>query len=267
MNTLVAVLALCLASANAYLPVGPKYVPDNVHARSAPKVVGGTDASATDAPWQISLVSSGWFGDSHICGGSLIGTNTAITAAHCCDGSTASTLKVKYGGLDRTALAITSAVSQVIMHPNWNSATIDSDYCILRLASAVSPGANVQLISVATSRPADGTQALLTGWGKTSGSTSTLPTKLQRVNMAILNQSGCNAKWGDVNPVTSTMICAQNPAASGCNGDSGGPLTVNGQLVGIVSWGANGCPPDTTARPTVYADPITVAPWISSNTQ
>lgn len=266
MKTLV-VLALCLAAVNAYLPVGPK-VADNVHGRSAgARVVGGVAATADRAPWQISLVSSGWFGDSHICGGSLIGTYTVLTAAHCCDGSTASSLKVKYGGLDRTKLATTNQVTEVIKHPNWNTNTIDSDYCILRLANAVVESDTVKIIKIAPSSPASGTEAHLTGWGLTQGSSSTLPTLLQYTPMAILSSEECNAKWSDVNPVTRSMICAQNPKASGCNGDSGGPLVANGLLVGVVSWGANGCPPDTTVRPTVYADPAAENEWIASNTK
>ena len=124
---------------------------------------------------------------------------------------------MKYGGVDRTNLATTNPVSQVIMHPSYSSSTIDSDYCVLILANAVNIGGNVQLISIASSAPATGATALLTGWGKTSGSTSTLPTQLQKVNMNILSSAECNALWSDVNPVTRTMICATNPAASGCN--------------------------------------------------
>lgn len=274
MKIFAAVLVLCLASANAYLPVGPKIV-DNVHARSGvnTRVVGGTNAVLGQAPYQISLVSSGWFGDSHICGGSLIGTNTVLTAAHCCDGSSASSLKVKYGSsVDRTKLATSNQVTQVIMHPGYSSSTIDNDVCVLRVANPVSTIAgNVELISVCDASPPTGTTVQLTGWGKTSGSTSTLPTILQIVSMSILSASECNGKWGDVNPVTNQMICATNPTASGCNGDSGGPLvhnagSANRCLAGVVSWGANGCPADTTVRPTVYADPASLKAWISSNT-
>jgi trypsin len=264
MKVFAAVLVLCLVSVNAYLPVGPKVV-DNVHARSAgTRVVGGTNAQIT--PWQISLVSSGWFGDSHICGGSLIGSKTVLTAAHCCDGSSASSLKVKYDGVDRTKLGTTNPVSKVTMHPQYSSSTIDNDYCVLTLTNTVSPSSTVALIEIADKSPASGEKAQLTGWGKTSGSTNTLPTQLQFVEMDILSADDCKPKWSDVNAITSNMICAQHKSASGCNGDSGGPLVSGGKLVGVVSWGANGCPPDTTVRPTVYADPASQKTWIQGLT-
>jgi len=265
MNALI-VLALCMVAVNAYKPMGPP-VTTNVHDRSAnPRIVGGEPASATQAPWQISLNSASWLGTSHICGGSLLGKRTVLTAAHCCDGGTTSSLSVKYGGLDRTKLANTRKVTKITMHPSYSSSTIDNDYCVLALDADANEETNVKYIKLAQSSPPTGTKADLTGWGRTSGSGGALPTALMHAQFDILSASECNTKWGDVNPVTKNMICAQNKAASGCNGDSGGPLVANGELVGVVSWGANGCPADTTVRPTVYADPAesSARAWILS---
>lgn len=104
------------------------------------------------------------------------------------------------------------------MHPQYSSSTIDNDVCILRLADTVGViSGKVELIKVCDASPATGTSVQLTGWGKTSGSTNTLPSLLQLVNMDILSAVECNAKWSDVNPVTAQMICATNPTASGCN--------------------------------------------------
>jgi len=258
----VAVLLLCAAVANAYIPMGPP-VAGYVQGRVDGRVVGGVPATASQAPFQISLNAQGSFGWSHICGGSLRDANTVITAAHCCDGFSASGLQVKYDGLDRTKLGQTRAVSQVLKNPSYSSSTIDYDYCLLKLASPASESATVKFIALATSSPANGASAQLTGWGKTAGSSSTLPTALQYAEFSIVSQSNCNSLWGDVNTVTPRMICASNSKASGCNGDSGGPLVSGGQLVGIVSWGANGCPADTTKRPTVYADVANQRTWLS----
>jgi len=261
MKTL-AVLVLSLAVANAYRAVGPP-VFENVHARSSgAKIVGGVAATQAQGPWQISLNQVSLFGSSHICGGSIVGSRAVLTAAHCCDGGTTSSLTTKYGGLVRTTLPVTNAVTAITKHPNWNTNTIDADWCLLTLANAVVTSDAVQIIPIADTPPASGTTCHLTGWGRTSGSSSTLPTALQYTSMSILSAADCHLKWGDVNAVTSNMICAQSATSSGCNGDSGGPLTVDGQLVGVVSWGANGCPQDTTTRPTVYACAATGKSWV-----
>ena len=80
-------LSASLTSAQLRLPL-----PDDVKARmpwlltepinsDAPfvKVVGGTAVGSGEAPWQIALLRSGSF----TCGGSLIGPQTVLTAAHC----------------------------------------------------------------------------------------------------------------------------------------------------------------------------------------
>lgn len=43
------------------------------------RIVGGDVVDIVDYPYQISLQS----GNSHICGGSIIGANYILTAAHC----------------------------------------------------------------------------------------------------------------------------------------------------------------------------------------
>ncbi|CAG2118213.1 unnamed protein product, partial [Medioppia subpectinata] len=154
-------------------------------------------------------------------------------------------------------------VSKILGHPQYNGNTIDYDYCLLKLASPAAESDGVQFATLASSSPADGANALLTGWGKTSGSSSALPTALQAANFAIVSQAKCHTLWSDVNTVTPRMICAAHQSASGCNGDSGGPLSVGNELVGIVSWGSNGCPADTTKRPTVYADVANQRTWLS----
>uniref|UniRef100_A0A670YCK3 Peptidase S1 domain-containing protein n=1 Tax=Pseudonaja textilis TaxID=8673 RepID=A0A670YCK3_PSETE len=47
--------------------------------RISGRIVGGTEASASKWPWQVSLQ----YGSAHICGGTIIDAQWVLTAAHC----------------------------------------------------------------------------------------------------------------------------------------------------------------------------------------
>jgi len=252
---------------NSYLPTVLACL---LHCDTSQAIVGG-EAENTPNPHLVSLVSSGWFGDNHICGGTIIGSKTILTAAHCVDGSTASSLKVKYGGTNRTDLKTTIQVTEVAKHPQWASSTRDSDVAILRLRAAVTDEDGNPLSTygqLATSSASTGAEVSISGWGTTHGSDNQLPGQQQGTTMEALEAGACTAKWSDVRPITGNMACAESESGSFCKGDEGGPVTdASGSTIyGVLSWRENGCPADTTVRPNVYADVAALSTWIDQFT-
>ena len=84
MNSFSVVFILLVFSVDAYFPVGPKVVGDVLPNNTF--IIQGYTAGSRQAPWQVSLALYGRLGYRHICGGSIIGNKTVLTAAHCCDG-------------------------------------------------------------------------------------------------------------------------------------------------------------------------------------
>merc|ERR1711944_253240 len=92
------VILLCVALAiQAKTRQGPLPVKFWNNVKNLPKVdepedriVGGADVDISERPFQVVFQ---WYG-SLICGGAWIGGNKVLTAAHCCDGSSASAVTV-----------------------------------------------------------------------------------------------------------------------------------------------------------------------------
>lgn len=223
------------------------------------RVVGGTAVTNGERPFQILLRRNGGFS----CGGSLIGTRTVLTAAHCVDGSenNPSIFSVTYNTLTQSG-GQTIQVSKVVKHSSYNSATIDYDYAILQLASAITPGTNAAVGTLVADGhdAADNAEVIVSGWGRTQGGGS-VSQNLLKASLNVVNRSTCGSRWGRTIPARG--ICAHSTQRSACNGDSGGPLTCGGQICGVVSWGSSSCLHQTL--PNVYARVGAVLAWIKAN--
>lgn len=253
--------------------VGPLDEQDELGSTSQ-KIVGGQSTVISNFPWQVSLQS---LSGSHFCGGSIVADKWVLTAQHCVDGQTASSLRVVAGITQRSQSASGQirAVQSIVRYPGFSMQTLRNDLALLQLATPLDlSGPNAKAVALAT--PADasagltaaGVMATVTGWGTLSQGSPSLPNTLQMVDVPLVSNATAQAAYvGDT--LYAEQIAAGGNAEDSCQGDSGGPLVVqasNGtyKQVGIVSYG-NGC--GNIGFPGIYTRVSSYTTWIDSKTQ
>lgn len=222
------------------------------------RIVNGVDTTIQDHPYQVSLQTNSGF---HFCGGSIIGEDLIVTAAHCMQRYKANEFKVRLGSTEYDQGGELVSVKAFKYHELYDPDTMVYDVAVIKLATPVRESSKIRYVKLAERTPATGTPAVVTGWGvKCFLLCSTAPKTLQVVEVDIVDENQCASseyKYGD--SVKETMVCAYSPKKDACQGDSGGPLVAENQLVGIVSWGI-GCA--ISGYPGVYCDVASVRTWI-----
>ncbi|XP_016947226.1 trypsin beta [Drosophila biarmipes] len=234
-------------------------IPEGLLPQLDGRIVGGQATTISSFPWQISLQRSG----SHSCGGSIYSSNVIVTAAHCLQSVSASSLQIRAGSSYWSSGGVVAKVSYFKNHEGYNANTMVNDIAIIKLSSSLSFSSTIKAIGLASSNPANGAAASVSGWGTQSSGSSSIPSQLQYVNVNIVSQSKCaSSSYSYGSQIKSSMICAAASGKDSCQGDSGGPLVSGGVLVGVVSWGY-GCA--ASNYPGVYADVAALRSWVIKN--
>ncbi|NWX33439.1 TMPS9 protease, partial [Notiomystis cincta] len=229
------------------------------------KIVGGTDASRGEIPWQVSLKED----SRHFCGATIIADRWLLSAAHCFNETVPEEIEAYVGttsrnGTDENAVKIN--VTRVIPHPLFDPMILDFDLAVLELARPLVFNKYIQpvCLPLAVQKFPVGKKCLISGWGDLQEGNDTKPEILQKASVGIIEQNTCNFLYNF--SLTDRMICAgfMEGLVDSCQGDSGGPLACEVTpgvfyLAGIVSWGF-GCA--QAMRPGVYSRITKLTDWI-----
>lgn len=281
-------------------PKGPITSPllpdkDDCGQSSSDRIVGGLPADLFDFPWMALIEYRRPDGNGFYCGGSLINKRYILTAAHCLKGRDLPTnweiVSVRLGeyNLETDVDCVSTPeynacsdkpvdvpVVERIAHEYYNpfDANQYNDIALLRLAHDVPTTDFIKPVCLPTyenviKQSWAGTNATVSGWGKSSDTTPDSSIKL-KVNVPVKSNKECENVYGGTSVSLSKLqLCAGGvDGKDSCRGDSGGPLMnlytapgeVNWYITGIVSFGPAKC--GLQGWPGIYTRVSEYVPWI-----
>ncbi|KAG5666615.1 hypothetical protein PVAND_014631 [Polypedilum vanderplanki] len=229
--------------------------------RGQGRIVGGRNTDITEVPHQVVL----FFNRGFTCGGSIINTNTILSAAHCTYGRNHANFQILVGETNRNQGSLIE-VSQVIQHEEYDDWELWNDVVILKIANHLTEGPTIHRVNLPTPGHIvpPGLTVVVSGFGDLQSGSGQFPQILQSVEVPAWSHQACVDIYPNEEIFADQHLCAGAQGRDACQGDSGGPLTENfGQhgsqiVIGVVSWGYS-C---AAQWPTVYARVSHFLPWI-----
>jgi trypsin len=190
------------------------------------EIIGGSKAQTRDFPFMAFVLAG-----NNLCGGTLIDSDSVLTAAHCVTdangnvrAASAFTLYVGKANVKKAKKGNRYGVSSVFRHPDYNAETFNNDVAVLKLNRAVTSGSPIAIVGSGSDQyQGAGQSVLVSGWGTTSVNKIKISMQLRVAQLAVNSQATCEADYPDDYDNT-TMMCASAAGRDSCQGDSGGPL-------------------------------------------
>ncbi|KAG4065746.1 hypothetical protein HA402_012424 [Bradysia odoriphaga] len=172
------------------------------------------------------------------CGGTVISSNSVLTAAHCVsrfgEPMQSNQIQVSLGRLNldvHESSGQNFTVAEVIIHPDFEFTDLNNDIAILRLSTHATYNNYVQPICMWPSNKKDlseivGRAGMVVGWGQTEK--GEMSRTLREASITVVNSRKCLAAYRDfaMHVILETHFCAGlRNGTSTCLGDSGGSMT------------------------------------------
>ncbi|XP_019381522.1 PREDICTED: plasma kallikrein isoform X1 [Gavialis gangeticus] len=237
------------------------------------RIVGGTDSSPGEWPWQVSLQVK-LTTQKHLCGGSIISDQWILTAAHCTDGYESPDIWRVYTGILKQSEINEDTrffrVQDIVIHPQYVIAETGYDIALMKLDKPMNFTDVQQPICLPSKEEANTvyTYCWVIGWGYAQ-ERGPIKDILQKANIPLVSKEECQSRYQE-HTINNKVICAgyKEGGKDACKGDSGGPLSCKHEeiwyLVGITSWGEGCARPEL---PGVYTKVAEYADWILEKTR
>ncbi len=181
----------------------------------------------------------------YFCSGTLIADNVVLTAAHCTESFSPSQIYIFFGNSVYESGTYRS-VSDIKIHPNWNSYSLDGDISLVFLSSSAPAGYDPVAplpASMGLSSADVGETLVFSGFGQTETGSSGVKLKASgTIGNVCTTSNDCSMGSYEVK---SGAIGYYQQTGGPCFGDSGGPAYImrNGQeyVGGVTSYGDQNC--------------------------
>lgn len=235
-----------------------------------PTVLGGSDITIADAPWQILFIIN----DESVCGGALVSSTHVISAAHCFEGFATSKVQAWAGITEMSDRSDANRlpIKSIAVHPAYDPSTFANDIAVVTLKVPVPARLRTATIGLpakvdTNTWPALDATATVTGWGESDVEVASASNTLQAAVVDIMaSPSAATCGQYGAAYLPDKQICAGviEGGVDACSGDSGGPLTmyIEGEpvLAGVSSTGLE-C--GLAGYPGLYVRITSYLPWLA----